>query len=238
MRARSAWRVRVTDWRNSREASSVPPLSSRASTACVCASPGRTISWLAAKISAVAAGSPRLLEEKVDIGPKHAGERRRQVARVGLRVDDFAEHRLGGRPLAGPREIAGEAALGVEQGGRARVIGLEQRHALPIERVGLRHVSLRLRRWRRDRRGSARASMSPMRRGRCGPPGAWNRPAGARAAACGEIAAQPERRSAQLQRLAVEDHRFFGRSEFVGLRIELLAELGFGVEALRGDGAR
>ena len=72
MRERSTWRVSVTDWRNRREASSVPPVSSRASTAWVWARPGRTISWVAAKISAsrLRIVGP-FFEQQVDIGAKH-----------------------------------------------------------------------------------------------------------------------------------------------------------------------
>ena len=57
-----------------------------------------------------------------------------------------------------------------------------------------------------------------------------------RIGAPGEVALETQRGAAKLKRLGVENLGFFGGKQFVGLRTELLADLGIGVEALGGDG--
>ena len=79
-------------------------------------------------------------QQQVDIGPKDIGKAWRQIVRVGLRADDLVEHFLGLGGLAGPRQIAGEAGLSAEQGGRAGIAGFDQDDALAIETVGLGEV--------------------------------------------------------------------------------------------------
>ena len=86
--ARSTWRVSVTDWRNRREASSVPPVSSRASTACVWARPGPDHQLRRREDFRDRCRIVGLLQKQVDIRAKHIGEARRQVACVWLRMDD------------------------------------------------------------------------------------------------------------------------------------------------------
>ena len=58
-----------------------------------------------------------------------------------MRVDDVAEHGLGGLEVAVTREIAGEARLGVQQGCRSRVGRLEECDALPIKVQGFRTIA-------------------------------------------------------------------------------------------------
>ena len=73
-----------------------------------------------------------LLQQDVEVGPKHPREGWRQVAGVGPGFDDLAEHRFGGRQLAGAREVAGQPGARVEQSGGAGIAGLEHRHALAV----------------------------------------------------------------------------------------------------------
>ena len=82
-------------------------------------------------------GVVALLQQQIDIGTKHVGEARRQVAGVALRMDDVAEHGFRGCQLAAAGEIAREPRFRVQQHGGAGVIGLQQRDRLAVQPVGL-----------------------------------------------------------------------------------------------------
>jgi hypothetical protein len=81
---------RLIDWRNSCAASSLPPESSRASTACVWARPGRCSSWLAANRSAAGTIACAFGQQR-EIGRQQPPQRRqRPSACIG---DDVAIQR-------------------------------------------------------------------------------------------------------------------------------------------------
>ena len=216
----------------------MPPLSSRASTAWVWARPGPHHQLGRREDLRRRRRVAASWQKKIDIGAKHAGEGRRQVAGVGLRVDDLAEHRLGGRELAAAREIAGEPRLGVEKRRGARIIGFEQsrrpagraRRPRPCSFCSsamAREVAEDLRAHPRDRGDPAVAHRLELRVGA----------AAARRVAPARSPVEAQRGAAQLQRLAVEDLRLFRGQQLVRLGAELLAELGLGSSAAWRRGA-
>ncbi len=117
--------------------------------------------------------------------------------------------------------------------GRARVIDVEQGDALAVQLVGFGRVVLVFGN-RREIAEDLRAH--PQDRGDLAAAHRLELGVGAveRVGRPGEVIGQPQRRAAQLQRLAVEDLGLLGRKQLVGLLAELLADLRIGVEALGG----
>ena len=88
------WRSRLTDWRNSRDASSLPPLGSRARIAWVSATPGLD---RLGRVEQVGDGLRVIVffQQDFDVGLQYAGERRLADAGIGLAFDDVAEQGFG-----------------------------------------------------------------------------------------------------------------------------------------------
>ena len=127
-----------------RAASSLPPESSRASTAWVWATPGRTRIWLAVNRSATASGAGVRPHQQFEIGLEHAAQAGRAVAAVDIGGDDLAEQ--GERRLgpAGARIIAGQPPLGAHQRRGARIVAQQQGDRDLVLALGLGLVAARL----------------------------------------------------------------------------------------------